>query len=67
MCLRNGAGVVHGSTVYGAEDAKQKLRFLLCKLKRPGAKRNKTKVQWTFVPLSGFARMANPGLASAAG
>ena len=35
--------------------------------KRPGAKRNKTKVRWTFVPLSGFARMANPGLASATG
>ncbi len=36
-------------TICGAEDAK-----------RPGAKRNKTKVRWTFVPLSGFAQDGEP-------
>jgi hypothetical protein len=41
--------VVQGGTVCGAEDAKG-----------PGAKRNKIKLQWNFIPLSGFATEGEP-------
>ena len=61
---------------------RNKPRFLLCVLtispgesgrylvapvgRGPGAKRIKRKVQWTFLPLSGFAREGEPRLSSKA-